>query len=68
MRSLFRQATHWGDHGLRVVRETSELIRGLRMVHDISPAVTVFGSARFNQGHPYYESAEHLGGLLARAG
>ena len=30
--------------------------------------VTVFGSARFPDGHPYYETARRLGGALARAG
>lgn len=45
-----------------------EFTRGLSALYDLGPAVTVFGSARFGEGHPYYGKAVELGGELARAG
>ena len=34
-----------------------EFLRGFRGLHFIGPCVTVFGSARFKEGHPHYEAA-----------
>ena len=34
----------------------------------MGPCVTVFGSARFKDGHPYYEMAEELSGKIAALG
>ena len=45
-----------------------EFMRGFRTLHFVGPCVTVFGSARFPPGHPYYELAREVGGGLARAG
>lgn len=45
-----------------------EFIRGFRVLHFAGPCVTVFGSARFPEGHRYYELARQSGGLLAEAG
>lgn len=52
----------------RVVRISWEFIRGFRTLHFVGPCVTVFGSARFQEGHPYYALARSLGDGLARAG
>lgn len=52
----------------RAVRIFLECIRGFRALHFIGAAVTVFGSARFNEGHPYYELARKVGGAVAREG
>jgi len=38
-----------------------QFIRGFRALHFIGPAVTVFGSARFKEGHPHYETARVVG-------
>lgn len=38
-----------------------EFIRGFRALHFVGPSVTVFGSARFKEGHRYYESARLIG-------
>ena len=46
----------------------TEYMRGLRALHFVGPCVTVFGSARFPDGHPYYELARALGEGLAREG
>src|SRR3972149_10073133 len=53
---------------LRVLRIAWEFIRGFRRLHFVGPCVTVFGSARFEDGHPFYESARQMGRLLAREG
>jgi len=45
-----------------------ELIRGFRMLHFVGPCVTVFGSARFKEDHPFYELARKVGSRLAGLG
>jgi uncharacterized protein (TIGR00730 family) len=50
---------------LRIFRE---IIRGFRALHFVGPCVTVFGSARFQEGHPAYIQCRELGAQLARAG
>jgi uncharacterized protein (TIGR00730 family) len=45
-----------------------ELVRGFRVLHFVGPCVTVFGSARFDEAHPYYDLARRTGAELARAG
>jgi uncharacterized protein (TIGR00730 family) len=52
----------------RAVRIFFELIRGFRALHFVGPCVTVFGSARFQEDHPYYRLARQTGAALARAG
>ncbi len=52
----------------RVARIAAEFIRGFRVLHFVGPCVTVFGSARFPESHPYYAAARTLGGEIARAG
>jgi uncharacterized protein (TIGR00730 family) len=50
---------------VRAFRVFWEFIRGFRGLHFIGPCVTVFGSARFKEGHPYYEMARHVGRHIA---
>ena len=45
-----------------------EFIRGFRALHRLGPCVTVFGSARFPEDHPYYALAREVGRRLALAG
>jgi len=52
----------------RILRIAWEFIRGFRTLHFVGPAVTVFGSARFDETHRYYQMAREVGELLARAG
>lgn len=52
----------------RVVRILLEFVRGFRALHFLGPTVTVFGSARFRESHPYYQMARRTGHLLAAAG
>jgi uncharacterized protein (TIGR00730 family) len=45
-----------------------EFIRGFRKLHFVGPCVTVFGSARFAEGEPYYELARKMGSELVQIG
>ena len=45
-----------------------EFMRGFRKLHFVGPCVTVFGSARFGETHPFYELARTTGRSLAHAG
>jgi len=45
-----------------------QTVRGFSRLKDIGKCVTVFGSARFNEDHRYYEMARALGKRLAMEG
>ncbi|GAB4469153.1 MAG: hypothetical protein OHK0029_41690 [Armatimonadaceae bacterium] len=45
-----------------------EFIGGFRHLHFVGPCVTVFGSARFKEDHPYYILAREIGAKLAQEG
>jgi uncharacterized protein (TIGR00730 family) len=45
-----------------------EYVSGCRELHDIGRAITVFGSARFDEEHRYYRLARQVGQELAEAG
>jgi uncharacterized protein (TIGR00730 family) len=45
-----------------------EFMRGFRALHFVGPCVTVFGSARFKEDHPYYAIARTVGQRLAKMG
>lgn len=49
----------------RILRE---FLRGFRVLHFVGPCVTVFGSARFAEDHPYYSLARQVGGRLSKIG
>ena len=51
-----------------IVRVLVELIRGFRKLHFVGPCVTVFGSARFKEGHKYYEMARKVGRGISKLG
>jgi len=53
---------------LRLLRIMMEFISGFRQLHFVGPCVTVFGSARFPEEHPYYQLAREVGAAIARAG
>jgi uncharacterized protein (TIGR00730 family) len=52
----------------RATRIFCEFVRGFRALHFVGPCVTVFGSARFTELHPYYRLARMAGAELAKAG
>lgn len=51
-----------------LMRAVRDFVRGFRALHFIGPCVTVFGSARFGEEHPYYQVAREVGSGLARLG
>ncbi len=52
----------------RLERINAEFIKGFKALYGLGPAVTVFGSARFQENHGYYQLARETGAELARAG
>ena len=52
----------------RLKRINNEFENGFRKLFKVGPAVTVFSSARFKEGHPYYELTREVGFELAKAG
>jgi len=50
------------------VRIFLEILRGFEFMQIDRPCVTVLGSARFREGHRYYEQAREMGRTLAEAG
>lgn len=45
-----------------------DFVRGLRTFHFVGPCVTVFGSARLMEGHPWYEKTREVAGEIAKLG
>lgn len=56
------------DNVESAVRFFLEFLRGFEFLSIEEPTVTVFGSARFREGHRYYELAREMGRELARNG
>jgi hypothetical protein len=52
----------------RVFKIMSEFVSGFEILRKYGLAATVFGSARFHQGDPYYKLAEELSARLAKKG
>lgn len=59
----FRSSMSW-----RAFRILAEFIEGFEFIADFSKCVTVFGSARTQEGDKWYEEARKLGHLLADEG
>lgn len=62
-----------GPHSRRkelflLARAMRDFVTGFRALHFIGPCVTVFGSARVAENHPYYELAREVGRGLGRMG
>lgn len=57
-----------GSELLFTLKVMAQFIRGFRKLHFVGPCVTVFGSARFKDGHRYYEIAEKVGYAIAKSG
>jgi len=49
-------------------RVFKQFIKGFRTLHFVGPCITVFGSARFKEDHPYYQVAREIGGRIAEMG
>ena len=65
----FLEGPHSRGYELRrALRIFAECIKGFRALHFVGPCVTVFGSARYNEGHAAYTKAREVGAALGRAG
>ncbi len=65
---LLKGAQSWWKDVTRTRRIAWEFLKGFRRLRRIGPCVTVFGSARFGEDHPYYQQARAIGRALAEAG
>jgi uncharacterized protein (TIGR00730 family) len=45
-----------------------QFIKGFRTLHFVGPCITVFGSARFKEDHPYYDTSREFGKRIAEIG
>lgn len=59
--------SRWEDFRF-VIRVCVEFIRGFRALHFSGPCVTVFGSARFKEGSPFYELTRKFSAEVAQLG
>ena len=53
---------------LLLFRVLTDFVRGFRVMHFVGPCVTVFGSARFREDHPYYALGRELGRRIVDLG
>ncbi len=51
-----------------LARVVTEFLRGFRTLHFVGPCVTVFGSARFSEGHEFYDLTRKVGSALVDLG
>lgn len=52
----------------KVFQIMAEFVEGFQKLAAIKPSVSMFGSARFQHGHPYYDLGEEIARLLSDAG
>lgn len=52
----------------RILRVQGEMVEGFDALSKLPPAVAIFGSARLNEGHPFYDQGRELARLLTESG
>lgn len=52
----------------RLFKIMGEFVEGIDTLHNLGPAVSIFGSARILPDHPYYQKAVDTAALFARSG
>ena len=67
-KEFLKGGRHRNEELASAARIFLEFAHGFASLNIKQPCVTVFGSARFVEGHPYYELARSVGGALAKAG
>jgi uncharacterized protein (TIGR00730 family) len=50
----------------RLFKIMGEFVEGVEALHDLGPAVSIFGSARIKAGDPIYQKAEKIAYLFAK--
>lgn len=53
---------------LYTFRVVQQFVKAFRVFHFIGPSITIFGSARFKEDHPYYILTREVAGELAKLG
>ena len=56
------------SEALMLARAVRDFLRGFRALHFAGPCVTIFGSARFGESHPYYAVAREAGRRVSAMG
>lgn len=56
------------EESWRLFRIIGEFVEGVDRLHDLGPAVSIFGSARTKPGSPYYEKAREIAALMVKNG
>ncbi|WP_320040808.1 TIGR00730 family Rossman fold protein [uncultured Desulfobacter sp.] len=59
----FKSGESW-----RLFKIMGEFVEGIDGLHDLGPAVSIFGSARTTKGHPDYETARKTAACFAASG
>src|ERR1700692_2421540 len=63
------EGPHWRLREMWLIyRVVKDFVQGFRTMHFVGPCVTVFGSARVREDHPYYQLGREVGAGLARMG
>ncbi len=66
---IFLDGPHSRWKELKFAFETLfEMIKGFRALHFIGPCITIFGSARFKEEHPYYDLTRKAAAAFAQLG
>lgn len=54
------------EESWRLFKILGEFVEGIDTLHDLGPAVSIFGSARTKPGTQYYEKASEIAALMVR--
>lgn len=65
---LFQGARNYFDDIARSIRICHEFQRGFSKLRPVKNCVTIFGSSRFQENHPYYKLAQETAYTLGKAG
>jgi uncharacterized protein (TIGR00730 family) len=62
-----------GPHSRRrdlwfIFKVCMEFIKGFRTLHFVGPCITIYGSARFKEDHPYYHAARNIAEQVSQLG
>ncbi len=56
------------EESWRIFKIMGEFVDGVEALHDIGPAVSIFGSARIQPDSPVYKTTEEIAGLFVQNG
>lgn len=59
--------SRWKEFGT-LIKIAQQFFYGFRKLHFVGPCVTFFGSARFPEDHPYYETTRSIARRVGRVG